>query len=121
MIELPAERDVLARHPVESAVSVPRFEWIARILREVWRINRCRRRCRSVDGRDQHEIPAGIVDFSPAERQAVLIVVEPEAIVEHVAKEALFGPFAELPAQLTPPPCSHPRSREKAILSSNFS
>src|SRR5690349_8361551 len=36
MSELPPESDVLARHPIKSARSVPRLERVTRIFREVW-------------------------------------------------------------------------------------
>ena len=69
VVVLQAIGDVLARHVVGRDRSVPRLERVSRVLGEV----RCsRRRGRSIDRRQQHEIAAGVVDASAAERQSIL-------------------------------------------------
>src|SRR5947199_4761937 len=90
MIELPAESDVLAGHPVEGCGSVPSFEGVAGILREV---RRAGSGGGSIDGREQNQIAPGIIDAAAAERQPVAVAVEPEAVVDHVAEEALLRPL----------------------------
>ena len=82
VIEFPAERDVLARHVIVGSGDVPRLELITGILREV---GRSRRRCGAIDGRQQDEVAAGIVDLAAAQRECVTIFVEPPAVVEHEA------------------------------------
>src|SRR6516164_3208910 len=93
MIKFPAEGNVLARHPVKRGGSIPRLEWVSGVLREIRRIDRRGRGGRAVDWRYQHEVASGIVDFATAKRQAVPVVVEPEAVVEHEPEEALLRTF----------------------------
>src|SRR5215472_3409835 len=90
MIELPPEGNILARHPVKRAGGIPSLERVSRVPREVRRIDRCRLRRCSVDRWNQHEVAPRIVDSATAERQAVLVIVEPEAVIEHEPEEALL-------------------------------
>ena len=64
---------------------------------------------------------SGVVDLAAAERHAVKVFVQPEAVVEHVTEKApASAPCSRIAtAQLTPPPCSQPMSpvTENAILS----
>src|SRR5215471_16977950 len=53
VIKFPAERDVLAWHPVEGGGSVPRFVRIAGVFGEIWRTARSRG---TVDGRKKDKI-----------------------------------------------------------------
>src|SRR5271170_7726405 len=90
VVVLQAVGDVLARHVVCCDRSVPRLERIPRVLGEVW----CyRRRGRSIDRRQQHEISAGVVDASAAYRESILVAIKPQAVVDHEAEEALFWAF----------------------------
>src|SRR5229473_2572886 len=90
MVVLPTERNILAGHPVKSPRYIPSLVRIARVLGE---IGRARSRRRTVDRRQQNQIPPGIVDLPASECQAILVVIEPQAIVEHVSQEALLGPL----------------------------
>src|SRR2546422_8347534 len=91
MVIFPAESNVLAGHPVKSSRYIPGLVRIARILREVGRSRSSRS---AVDRRQQHQIASRIIDFSAAERQRVLVVIEPQAVVEPINKETfLWGPF----------------------------
>src|ERR1700733_12814851 len=90
MIELPPGCDVLLRPVFKPRRRGPRFERIARILREVWR---SRRRRRTVDRRQQHEIPPRIVDLPAAERQSQFVAIEPHPVVEHESEKILLWPF----------------------------
>src|SRR5215469_14293490 len=90
MVELPPEGNILARHPVKRAGSIPSLERVSRVPGKVRRIDRCGCGCRAVDRGDQHEVAPRIVDSATAERQAVPVIVEPEAVVEHEPKEALL-------------------------------
>src|SRR5258708_2029242 len=78
MVQLITERDALRGHVVECGRCVPTAERIARIRRE---IGRARRRGRTVDRRYENEIATRIVDRSPAQRQGVLVLMEPETVV----------------------------------------
>src|SRR5258707_11203876 len=104
MVVLPSESDVLARHPIKGSGYIPSLVWVAGIF---CKVRRSRSRGRSVDRRKQNQVPPGIIDLSAADGQSVTVVVKPEPVVKHVARKLCLGPFAELPAQLTPPPCSH--------------
>ena len=84
--EFSAPGDELRRHPVESNLVVVAVELVARILGEVRRSRGCR--C-AVDGRQQHEVAARVVYKSAAERDAELVMVEPEALIEHPGEEVL--------------------------------
>src|SRR5438445_13318344 len=88
MVIFPAESNVLAGHPVKSSRYIPGLVRIARILREVARSRSSRS---AVDRRQRHQIAARIIDFSAAERQRVLVAIEPHAVVDHVTKEAVLG------------------------------
>jgi len=44
-------------------------------------------------GGSKNQIPPRIVDLSAANRQTVLVSIEPEAIVDHVTQKALLGTF----------------------------
>src|ERR1700686_5450533 len=88
MVVFPSESNVLARHPVKSSGYIPGFIWISGILGEVG----CSRSgCRTVDRRQQDQVAPGIVDLPATDSQTILIVIEPEAVVEHIAKKALLG------------------------------
>src|SRR5882724_13331735 len=88
MVVFPTKGDVLAGHPVKSPGQIPSLVRIARILREV----RCSRRSgRAVDRGQQHQVAAGVVDLSSANCQAVLVPIEPQAVVDHVPEKALLG------------------------------
>src|SRR5882724_8844531 len=87
MVVLPPESDVLAWHPVKSSRYIPGFVWISWILRKVGRSGSRRG---AVDGRQQDKVAPGIVDLSATNSQTILIVVEPESVVEHVAQKALL-------------------------------
>ncbi len=90
MVILPAESNVLARHPIECPRHIPSLIRIAGILGE---IGCSRSSCRTVDRQQQNQIPTGIVDLSAANRQTVLVPIEPQPIVDHVTQEALLGPL----------------------------
>src|SRR5260370_28262489 len=90
MVVLPPESNVLARQAVKGPRYIPRLIRIAGILGEI-RCSRSGRR--AVKRRQQQQVPYRIVDLSAANRQTVLVSIEPEAVVEHVAQEALFRAF----------------------------
>src|SRR3989442_11157191 len=114
MVIFPAESNVLAGHPVKSSRYIPGLVRIARILREVGRSRSSRS---AVDRRQQHQIASRIIDFSAAERQRVLVAIEPQAVVEHVNKEGLlWGPPRNIPAADPPPPVSPPISPQRGNL-----
>src|SRR5215470_2947894 len=87
MIELPAERDVLAPHVIESSRRIPRPVRISWILREVRRTRGC---CRAINRRQQDQVASRIVNFSPSERQPVQVFVKPKTVVEHEPQETLL-------------------------------
>src|SRR5215472_8187807 len=87
MIEFPAERDVLPGHVVVRCRHIPCLKRIARVLSEVRRSSRSRG---AVDRRQKNEIPARVVDLATAQGEAVAVVLEPPAVVEHESKKALF-------------------------------
>src|SRR6266853_1440113 len=72
VIELPAECNVLARHVVKRAGSVPGLERVSRIFREV---RRAGSRRRAIDRGQQHQIAPRIVNFAAAQRQTVAVMV----------------------------------------------
>src|SRR5262249_48847132 len=88
MVIFPAEGDVLAGHVVEGRARIPCFKRISGTLCEV----RCARECGgSIDRRQQHEVASGIVDLSSTQGDCIKVAVEPEAVVDHIAEEALLG------------------------------
>src|ERR1700687_174925 len=87
---LPAERTILAGHRVKSPRHIPSLIRIARVLGE---IRRARSSRRTVDRRQQNQISPGIANLPAPQCQAILVVVEPQAVVEHVTKKALLGPL----------------------------
>src|SRR5258708_28922194 len=87
MVVLPTEGNVLARHPVKSSRYVPSLIRIAGILGEV---GRARSSSRAVDRRQQNQIPPGIVNLPAAQCQAILVVIEPEAVIENVYQKSLL-------------------------------
>src|SRR6476646_3591743 len=89
MVVFPTERDVLARHPVKSSGCVPGFVWITGIFRKVRRSRSC---CRSVDGREQHQVPPWVVDPSAAHGYSEQVPVKPQTVVKHVSEKTLLGP-----------------------------
>src|SRR6266853_3403761 len=87
MVVLPSESNVLAWHPVKSPGYIPGLIWISGILGEVG----CSRRgCRTVNRRKQDQVTPRIVDLPATDSQAILIVIEPESVVEHIAQKALL-------------------------------
>src|SRR5438876_8199390 len=88
MVILPAEGNILAGHPVKSPRHIPGLVRIAGILGEI----RCSRGGSSaIDGRQQNQIASRIIDFPSAQRKRVLVAIEPQAVVDHITKEALLG------------------------------
>src|ERR1700692_2763614 len=87
MIVFPTEGNVLAGHVIESCGRIPRLIGIARILREVGGSGTCGR---AIDGRQQNQVAAGVVDLPAAESQAVAVFLEPETVVEHDSEEVLL-------------------------------
>src|SRR5262249_10270785 len=63
------------------------FERIAGILGEIPRPTGC---SGPVDWRQQHQVASGVVDLAAAQGKAVAVVLEPPAVVNHEAKEALL-------------------------------
>src|ERR1700724_2151021 len=88
MVVLPPESNVLAGHPVKSPRHVPSLVRIAGVLGE---IGRARSSSRAVDRRQQNQISPGIVNLPAAQCQAILVVIEPQAVIEHVSQKTLFG------------------------------
>src|SRR6266478_10180604 len=88
MVVLPSESNVLTWHPIEGSGYIPGFVWITGILRKV---RRSRSRGGSINGRQQDQVPPGIVDLSAADGQSITVVVEPEPVVKHVTQKALLG------------------------------
>src|SRR5260370_420730 len=120
MIELPTERNVLTGHVIKGSRSIPGLKLVSGILSEIWG---SRRSCGPIDRRQQNQITSGIINLSAAQSQAIAVIVEPEAVVEHIPEELCFLSAPRFPRQLTPPPVSHPASpvNENAILSRNCS
>src|SRR5580704_12039493 len=87
VIELRPECNVLAGHPIKCSRSVPSFELVPWIFRKVGRARSCR--C-AVDRRQQHEVAPRIVDLAATQRQTVVVVAEPEAVIEHEAEKTLL-------------------------------
>src|ERR1700730_9904704 len=87
VVKFPAEGNVLARHVVVGHRSIPGFVRVSGILREIRssRSSRC-----PVDRRQQHQIAPRVIDPSSADGQAVTVVVEPPAVVKHVAEKTLL-------------------------------
>src|SRR5258708_5304764 len=73
--------------PIKSPRHIPGLVRIAGILGEV---GRARCSSRAVDRRQQDQISPGIVDLPAAERQTIFVVIEPQAVVEHVSKKTLL-------------------------------
>src|ERR1035438_6163546 len=84
---LTAEGDVLVGHVVPGDGSVGAVVGLARILREVGSAGYSGG---SIDGRQQDEIAAGIVDLAAANSQPILVLIEPGTVVEHPAQKALL-------------------------------
>src|SRR6267378_2073403 len=87
MVVLPTERNILAGHPVKSPRHIPGLIRIARVLCE---IRRARSSRRAINRRQQNQIPPGIINLPASECQAILVVVEPQAVVEHVTQKTLL-------------------------------
>src|ERR1700690_1179349 len=85
---LPAEGNVLFRHPVKGDRAVPGFVGVARVLGEVGRAGD---RIGTVDGRKQCQVTSRIADRSAADRESKKILLEPHAVVEHPARESLLA------------------------------
>src|ERR1700687_2952657 len=90
MVVLPTERNILARHPVKSPRHIPGLIRITRVLGE---IRRARSGCRAIDRSQQNQISPAIANLRALQCQAILVVLEPQAVVEHVTKKALLGPL----------------------------
>src|SRR5258708_22481251 len=106
MVTFPTEGNILARHPVKSPRYIPGFIRIAGILREIRRTRSCRR---TVDRRQQNQIPPGIVDLSASQCHGVLISIEPEAVFDgFTPKNLLWAFFGICPAARAPPPLASP-------------
>src|ERR1051325_9964353 len=73
---LPAESNVLLRHPVKGRRDIPRLERIAGILREIWRAADC---ICAVDGWKKSEVTARIRYRSATEGQPVFVLVKPRS------------------------------------------
>src|SRR5690348_10749517 len=95
MVVFPTERDVLARYPVKSSGCVPGSVWITGIFRKVRRSRSC---CRSVDGRQQHQVAPWVIDLSAAHRHSEQVPVKPQTVVKHVSEKTLLGPNNTLTA-----------------------
>src|SRR5258708_35972675 len=80
MVVLPAERNILAGHPVKSPRHIPSLIRIARVLGE---IRRARSSRRAIDRRQQNQIPPGIINLLASQCQAILVVVGPQAALEN--------------------------------------
>src|SRR5882762_6343895 len=99
MVVLPAERNILAGHPVKSPRRIPSLIRIPRVLGE---IRRARSSRRAIDRRQQNQIPPGIINLPAPQCQAILVVIEPQAVVEHVTKKALLGPLRGIASATDP-------------------
>src|SRR5271155_1535814 len=86
--------EVLAGHVVGGDRDVPCLERVTGVLGEVGRARGCG--C-SVDGRQQDQIAAGVVDAPATECKRVAVAVEPEPVVGHEAEEALLGTAFAIP------------------------
>src|ERR1035437_1901790 len=84
---LPEESDVLFGHVIERDRSVPGFEWVPRVVGEVWRTGDS---IRSVDWGQQGQIAPRIVHLSTTDRYCIHVLFEPPAVVEHPTQESLF-------------------------------
>lgn len=84
---LPAERDVLARHPVERDRRIPCFVGISRVRREIWR---ARNGIGTIDRRKQCKIAARIIHDTATQRETVQILLEPKTVVDHPSGEGLL-------------------------------
>src|SRR5690349_6621993 len=118
MVVLPAESDVLARHPVKSPRHIPSLVWIAGILRKVRRSGRS---SGTIDRREQDQVAPRIVNLSASDGEAVLVVVEPQTVVNHVAEETLLRTLRGIPgaADSAAVFTSHITSQRKCSLADN--
>ena len=73
---------------------------VAGILGEVWSTGYCRG---AIDWWQQREVPAGVGHLAAAERDRQDILLEPEALVRHPAREDCLGLPLALLWQFTPP------------------
>src|SRR5258705_7837064 len=87
MVVLPAERNILAGHPVKSPRHIPSLIRIARVLGE---IRPARSSRRAINRGQQNQISPGIANLPTSECQAILVVVEPQAVVENVTPKNLL-------------------------------
>src|SRR5260370_42382926 len=87
MVVLPAERNILAGHPVKSPRHIPSLIRIARVLGE---IRRARSSRRAINRGQQNQISPGIANLPTSECQAILVVVEPQAVVVQVTPKTLL-------------------------------
>src|ERR1700687_5116421 len=87
MVVLPTERNILARHPVKSPRHIPSLIRIARVLGE---IRRARSSRRAINRGQQNQISPGIANLPAPQGQSILVVVEPQAVVEHVTQKTLL-------------------------------
>src|SRR5712664_893537 len=94
MVVLPPESNVLARHPVKRPRHIPGLIGIAGILSEVGRARSSRR---AVDRRQQNQISPGIVNLPSPQCQAILVVIEPKTVIEHVSQKTLLGTLRGVP------------------------
>src|SRR5262249_53910547 len=88
MVVFKTKRRELRRHIVEGRRGIPSLIGITRICREIW----CSRKSsRSVDGRNQYQVPTRIIDGAATKSQCIFVIREPEPVVGHKAKEILSG------------------------------
>ena len=88
VVVLQAVGEVLAGHVVRGDGGVPGLVLVAGILGEA---GRTRGGDGSVDGRQEDEVASGVVDLAAAYSEAVAVVIEPDAFIDHVAEKALLG------------------------------
>src|SRR5712671_776104 len=88
MVVLPTEGNVLAWHPVKCPRHIPGLVRIAGILGKI-RSPRSGRR--AVDRWQQNQISPGVVNLPAPKCQTIFVIVEPQAVVEHVSQKTLFG------------------------------
>src|SRR5713226_3179627 len=94
MVVLPAESNVLAGHVIVGCSHVPGFVGVAGIFGEVGRAGDSGR---TVDGRQQYQVPTRIVYLAAADRYCVPVFMEPQAVVDHVSNKALLWMNNALP------------------------
>src|SRR5258705_13170271 len=101
MVVLPAERNILAGHPVKSPRHIPSLIRIARVLGE---IRRARSSRRAINRGQQNQISPGIANLPTSECQAILVVVEPQAVVKTLNQKNLLSTlFVVFGANEAPP------------------